>query len=216
MRKLLLAFSVFALGLSSANAGDYSRASGYGWTGLYVGAHLGGGGSTVDWTYVPGGTTADHDGSGAFGGIQVGYNMQSGSLVFGVEGDLSAADINGSTPCPNPAFSCASEITMLGSLRLRAGYAMGNVLVYATGGLGFGHIDISTQNPPGPVTGTDKTRTGWTLGGGLEYGMGNGWSVKAEYLYYDLGDHSYVVDNALVVNADVTIHTGKVGLNFKF
>jgi outer membrane immunogenic protein len=105
---------------------------------------------------------------------------------------------------------------MLGSLRLRTGYAMGNVLVYATGGLGFGHIDISTQVPPGPVTGTDKTRTGWSLGGGLEYGLGNGWSVKAEYLYYDLGDHTYVVDNALIVDADVTVHTGKVGVNFRF
>lgn len=217
MRKsLLLAFALFALGLGPAQAGDHLRMSGYGWTGMYIGIHGGGGGSTVDWTYAGSSNTADHDGSGAFGGVQLGYNFQSGSMVFGVEGDLSAADITGSTACPNPVFTCASEISMLGSVRLRAGYAMGNLLIYGTGGVGFGHVEISTQVPPGPVSGTDKTRTGWAAGGGLEYGFGHGWSMKAEYLYYDLGDHSYIVDNALVVNADVIVHTGRVGLNYRF
>jgi outer membrane immunogenic protein len=209
-------FACLLIGCAApASAGDY-KGRGLSWTGFYLGAHVGGAGSTIDWTYRTGLETADHDGSGAFGGAQVGYNMQSGAWVFGIEGDISAAGIDGSTPCPNPIFKCASDITMLGSVRLRAGYALSNLMVYATGGFGFGQVEIYTQVPPGPKASTEKTRTGWTIGGGLEYGMGGGWSLKAEYLYYDLGDHPCIVDNVQTVDADVGVHTGKVGLNFRF
>jgi hypothetical protein len=49
------------------------------------------------------------------------------------------------------------------------------------------------------------------VGGGLEYAVAGPWSVKAEYLYYGLGDESYSG-----INADLKIHTAKLGLNYRF
>ncbi len=207
------------LGLAAASAEaktSKGSAVGYSWSGLYIGAHVGGGNGSVDWTYAGGGGTADHDDGGAFAGVQVGYNLQSGAWVYGIEADLSLGSINGDTPCPNPSWRCATDINRLASLRLRTGIAIDNVLFYVTGGLGYGEIEVFTQLPPGAHQGSDKLRRGWTVGGGLEYGIGGGWSIKGEYLYYDLGSNRSAVDFGLVVDTDVTVHTGKLGLNVRF
>jgi len=193
------------------------------WTGFYVGLHGGGAGSRIGWQYVAGGN-ASHSGSGAFGGVQAGYNVQNGAWVFGGEADLSYADIDGDTPCPNPVFSCNSDIGWLGSVRGRAGYAFDNLLLYGTAGLGFGSVRIETVDTAGgaippsgtPVNGERKTRVGWTAGAGAEMAFSDAWSVKGEYLYYDLGRSTYVVDNLNEVSARTRVHTFKVGVNFRW
>ncbi|MER8928118.1 outer membrane protein [Mesorhizobium sp. M0859] len=217
MKKVFLSAAFLAAALTPAIAADVVElpvASTYNWTGLYLGAHVGGGSSKVDWEYTVGGT-ADHDGSGALGGVQAGYNFQSGNIVYGIEADISAAHIDGGTACPNPTFSCDSDVKMLGSLRGRIGYAMDRLLIYGTGGLGFGRVEISTSGPIG-TNGTSKTRAGWTLGAGLEYAFTDHWSLKGEYKYFDLGKGDYTVDTGLNVEAKVRIHTGVIGLNYKF
>ena len=79
--------------------------------------------------------------------------------------------------------------------RLRA-TPVERLLVYATGGLAFGHVKSSAVTSfPVPFnvqyTGSaDETKTGWTVGGGIEWALVGNWTVKAEYLYYDLGDHT--------------------------
>ncbi|MER9133877.1 outer membrane protein [Mesorhizobium sp. M0768] len=216
MKKLLLSAAFLAVALTPAMAADVVElpvASTYNWTGFYLGAHVGGGKSKVDWEFTAFGTTADHDGSGAMGGAQVGYNFQSGNIVYGVEADISAAKIDGDTDCPNPAFSCESDVKMLGSLRGRIGYAMDRLLIYGTGGLGFGTVEISTS----PATSdTTKTRAGWTLGAGLEYAFDDHWSLKGEYKYFDLGKADYTTGFDENVELKVHIHTGVIGLNYKF
>jgi outer membrane immunogenic protein len=69
-------------------------------------------------------------------------------------------------------------------------------LVYATGGLAYGDNKLTISsvcgncNPSRDTTGTsDKVSAGWTVGGGLEYGFADHWSIKAEYLYYNLGSN---------------------------
>lgn len=186
------------------------------WSGFYAGVHAGAGSSQVRWTYVPGGGTAHHGGSGAFGGIQAGYNFQEGFWVFGAEGDIAYAGINGSTACPDAAWTCQSRINWLGSARLRAGVAFDRVLLYGTGGVGFGNVRIQTNNPASGTFGQSRTQVGWTLGAGAEFAVTDAWSVKAEYVYYDLGRTTYTVDNALNVSARTHVHTGKIGLNFRW
>lgn len=188
------------------------------WSGFYVGAHVGAGGSRVGWEFIPGGTTANHNGSGAFGGIQAGYNMQYDSLVFGAEADISYAGINGSTPCPNPDFACQSRINWLGSARLRAGFAFDQVMIYGTGGLGFGNVRMQTVDLVGALgtSGETRTRAGWTLGAGAEFAFADGWSLKGEYVYYDLGRANYTVFPGLEARARTQIHTGKIGVNFRW
>jgi len=215
MRRLLLSAVVLCMGVISSEASDYKGGS-PDWQGPYIGIHLGGGSSSVDWSYVTAPTTADHDGDGVFGGVQAGYNFRTGTLIWGVEADISAASINGGTPCPNPAFSCDSDISMLGSVRLRAGFTTGGMLIYGTGGLGFGRIDISTTSAALGTNGTERNATGWAAGGGVEFIVDRSWSIKAEYLYYDLGSDTYTVDNNLAVRADTTLHTGKIGFNYRY
>lgn len=217
MKKFLLSVTFLAIALTPAIAADAVElpvASTHDWSGLYLGAHVGGGGSQVDWAYSNG-LTADHNGSGVLGGVQVGYNIQSGNVVYGIEADISAANIDGGTSCPNPNFSCESNVKMLGSLRGRVGFAMDKLLIYGTGGLGYGTIDISTTSDVVVLgtSGTVRTKAGWTLGAGLEYALDDHWSLKGEYKYFDFGKAKYTIDD---VDAKIKIHTGVIGLNYKF
>jgi outer membrane immunogenic protein len=59
------------------------------------------------------------------------------------------------------------------------------VLLYATGGLAYGHL--SADAPLIPLS-WGSTRAGWTVGAGAEVALDPHWSVKIEYLYMDLGD----------------------------
>ncbi len=154
--------------------------------------------------------TLGPDPSGFIGGGQVGYNWQWNKwLVLGVETDFQGSDMEGSeftspiirndgTPFPNStSFLEAHERTQwFGTARGRIGFSpLCRLLVYATGGLAYGNIDYSATTNFGsgggfstyPVS-FSKTKTGWTVGGGLEYALTHHWSLKAEYLYYDLGD----------------------------
>ena len=100
------------------------------WTGPYFGANVG-----YAWGDV---TNSGTSPSGVAGGLQAGYSWQSGPLVFGVEGDLQASgadDTFASWKFSNPWF---------GTARGRIGYALNNILLYATGGLAFGSVKAET------------------------------------------------------------------------
>jgi outer membrane immunogenic protein len=119
--------------------------------------------------------------TGLMGGIGGGYNYQTGQFVVGGETDLQMSAAN-DTFAPwkfaNPWF---------GTVRGRAGVAMNNVLVYGTGGMAYG-------GGRAQVAGATETRThmGWAAGLGIEVGLTPNWSAKAEYLYVDLNDRTYV------------------------
>jgi outer membrane immunogenic protein len=74
------------------------------------------------------------------------------------------------------------------------------------------------------------TRVGWTLGLGAEYAITNNWTVKGEWLYYDLGSNNfsttgttYIVDSkgstawyTPNIRRDVTGNLARLGVNYKF
>src|SRR6516162_1935705 len=94
------------------------------WQGLYGGVHLGWGWSG--------------DASGVVGGGQLGYNWQSQQFIFGVEGDISAADIGVSETVvvPGAVLNASASIDWLATLRGRAGVLVQpNLLLYGTAGL---------------------------------------------------------------------------------
>src|SRR4029079_7004231 len=117
---------------------------------------------------------------------------------------------------------------LFSTLRARFGYVVGPWLFYGTGGLAVGHTNYSylQTNAPfgGPLTLTasnSATQAGWTAGGGIEYGFGP-WSVKGEYLYYDLGSRSFAIQNPLappgvqlVPNFRNNGSIARVGLNYR-
>ena len=218
-RILLSAIAMIAVSGSAmaADALETAAPSAYNWSGGYIGGHFGYGWSDVSWVYTDFGSTAPHSGSGWLGGVQAGYNAQNGSLVYGVEGDVSWSGINGSTPCPNPDFACESKVNWLATGRGRLGFAANNILLYGTAGIAGGGVTIQTTlNPNDGTNGTHASRVGYALGGGVEWGINAHWTAKSEYMFYDLGKASYIVDNNLLVDSKVRLSTIKLGVNYKF
>jgi outer membrane immunogenic protein len=145
-------------------------------------------------------------GSGFTGGGQAGYNWQSGRFVGGIEGDINFLDINDSSFINRPVaaplvgnfiHSETDKLQWFGTFRGRAGITVTpNFLIYATGGLAFGQVksasSVSFTSTADTYAGTlDDTRAGWTVGGGGEWMISPQWSIKAEYLFIDLGKASY-------------------------
>ena len=130
------------------------------------------------------------DVSGGMVGGTVGYNWQIGQFVVGVEGDIDWAGIKGSTTCC--AGRCKTRNTWLATVRGRLGYAFDRFLPYVTGGL----RSATSARPPG-FPGGSTTNAGWTVGAGVEFGIASNVSVKAEYLYVDLGNFNCGFDCGL-------------------
>ncbi|SFZ84813.1 outer membrane immunogenic protein [Devosia enhydra] len=186
------------------------------WTGGYVGGHVGYGFGSVDGTITAGGTgSAEFDTEGWVAGVQAGYNHDLGGIVIGVEGDIAWADINGSIPNGGSPGTIYNSIDWLATLRGRVGFAADAFLVYATGGVAFAGGTTGIDFVGGPSFEGNATHTGWVVGLGAEAMVAENVSLKAEYLYHDLGTASY---DAAPFSADaaITVSTIKIGANFHF
>lgn len=214
--KSVLVASVAALalagGIVSASAADIQQRSMpakapayvapvYTWTGPYIGISGGYGWGSSDFS---GGGSLDPDG-GLFGAT-LGYNWQMGALVTGIEGDISWSGLKDSGTCT--LGPCSVENNWLGTVRGRLGYNAGRWMPYITGGLAVGDIDARISG----VGSSDKTKAGWTLGGGVEAQIAGPWSAKVEYLYVDLGNGDSIGGQ----RPDFTTNIVRAGLNYHF
>ena len=184
----------------------------YLWTGLYLGAHAGYGWGTSRQTNTTTlVTTGDYDTDGFLGGGTIGYNFQSGQVVWGLETDISFSDVSGNSfvAC---AAGCTSSLDWLWTLRGRVGLDFNGWMPYVTGGLAVADGFVSTN---GAGTSSD-TLTGWTIGGGLEVKLDRNWSVKAEYLFVDLGDMRNPVPGSPIRADFDELHIVRAGINYKF
>lgn len=222
MRTVLLVGAVLLAASMPVKAADFSFANetivaaapGFDWNGVYLGINGGGAWGGVDWKYVRGASN-DWDTDGGTFGATLGYNFQTGPWMIGVEGDFDWADIGGSIDCPNPAFSCNSELDWFATLRGRAGWSTGRFLFFGTAGLAVADMRVETILGKKSF-GSSNTAAGWTAGLGTEVGFWSRWSAKLEWLYYDLGTNTYTVDNGLKVKASQHGNMVRVGLNRRF
>ena len=131
----------------------------------------------------------------------------------GLEGDMSWANINGTTTV-NCAAGCKTTVGWLGTARGRVGYAFDRFLPYLTAGAAFGNIKASSP----AAIGANQTNVGWTAGGGIEYAFTSNLSAKVEYLYVDLGkfDCSSSCGAVAPDNISFTANIVRAGLNFRF
>ena len=149
--------------------------------------------------------------AGALGGVTLGYNWQRGTVVVGVEGDwswtgLKATSVTTLPPCcffPAVKTTAETRTDWLATLRGRIGMlAAPQTLLFVTGGLALGEIKTSVDVAPMgtsscannslcAVGNASATRVGWTAGAGIEHAVAGNWTVKVEYLHYDLGSVSY-------------------------
>jgi outer membrane immunogenic protein len=227
VKPYLLATALSALPFA-ANAAPPGPAP-FTWTGFYVGASggfitQGTTATNIDTIFFPHGTTFDVSGTGGLFGINAGYNYQMGAIVLGLEADIALSTLNNTSSALNPngdAFFTSSKLSSLGTVRARIGYAFDRTLLYATGGLAYGHVENAFNFPidPNSTSGlsTSGTRTGWTVGGGLEYAINNNWTVRAEGLYVDLGKSTSGPNcSGCRFGFKNTYGLGRIGLNFKF
>ena len=170
---------------------------------------------------IPSSTTAlsnsgNQDVEGFSGGLTIGYNWQMDWGLFGVEADISYADIDGDFG-DQPNWSCVdrcqTEIDWFGTARLRAGLPMGRALPFITGGAAFAHIDSEIVGNSDFAL--DETQVGWTAGGGLEFAINERWSVKGEYLYVDLG-RATDDDSSDDFELEAEFSTVRLGVNYRF
>jgi outer membrane immunogenic protein len=220
----------------------------YNWNGYYLGANVGWSRaeSNITWSPNPFGfvdaaaiAAASNNrltSNSATGGVQTGYNWQWGNVVAGIEGDVSFMGNNANVsvaPLPPPAFATTSlsesaRLNWLVTVRPRLGYAWDNWLVYVTGGWALGKVTFSDALQASAVTfvgnNVSKDLNGWTAGAGVEYGVGGGWTLKAEYLYTDLGSVAVSMGptspsfpGTLVgTNHSMINQIARVGFNYRF
>ncbi len=197
----------------------------FSWTGFYIGANFGFGGGDTEINQFTAfnaitNSGVDLNSSGFFAGGQIGYNYQlANNVVVGLEADLQWSDIEAKYSENWFGGDRASvKLDYFGTIRARLGYAYDRFLPYITGGAAYGKTAFSS-NFPG-VADVSSTRWGWTIGAGAEYAITNNWTLKAEYLYVDLGKAKVenTIFNALVnpVEYDNKFHTIKAGVNYKF
>jgi outer membrane immunogenic protein len=181
------------------------------WTGFYVGLNGGYGWGQSNWNGVGGNFQVSP--KGWLGGGTLGYNLQTGAWVWGIEGDIDYMDLNGTA---GTAFcaTCTFKDTWLGTIRGRIGYSFDRLLPYLTGGWAYGNMYMTANG--GSASGTKQ---GWTAGAGLEYAFSRNWSTKIEYLYVDLGTATcaqaacgFAADKSV----DFTANIVRVGLNYRF
>jgi outer membrane immunogenic protein len=150
------------------------------------------------------------DPRGFVGGGNIGYDWQTSWLVLGVEADISYSAIRKNEDLVIqglgvPRFLHGEQnLDWLATFRGRVGVSPADRwLAYVTGGLAVGHAEAAinfTTTVPNNIpaciaanigvcvaTSDAATKTGWTVGGGLQYALWTNWSVGVEYLYYDLG-----------------------------
>jgi outer membrane immunogenic protein len=212
----------------------------YDWTGFYAGLNAGGAWGrsdpnttigcpatgyfctpaffTANGPQIAGLASGSKNSSGFTGGAQVGYNWQAGNLVYGLEGDLGAFHLQGSTGgtalystgAPGRSFNVGTsyQTDWLATARGRLGWALSNFLLYGTGGLAVTELKVSnsfTDNivVPGASgafesASENAVRVGWTVGAGAEWALSSHWAIKVEYLYADFGGR--VAATGTVVN----------------
>jgi outer membrane immunogenic protein len=200
----------------------------------------------------PNGTAVANSGTGELsstgftGGIQGGYSWQFANVVIGGEGDFGVFDLSRSVSTSGafpPTIFAGDTFTLtesmstdwLVTLRGRLGLVVApQLLLYVTGGLALTELKFSSSYSDdaigGPFPGgtgfgsKSGVRTGWTVGGGGEWLLPEGWSVKAEYLYVDFGSESIAVPvsnttdftQTMTVDADLSANIARAGLNYRF
>lgn len=158
------------------------------------------------------------------GGVQLGYNMQFGSWVFGLEGDAVGLSMSASK-----AFTLHNDMLDVAGLssmreassdwlitgRLRFGYAWQRLLFYGTGGLAVSNIDVTAKDFYAPAVAGERSSSddtvvaGWTAGGGAEFAVSDAVSMGVEYRHTAFGDQNF----DFASDSRFMVHSTHVDLN---
>ena len=209
------------------------------WSGFYVGGYLGGGWSKDVWSDPFGSTpapfgTANVAGfgdtiraNGPLGGGQIGFDVQTGSWVYGIAVDAAGADLRGENTCFSGlgGVNCERVVNALGTVTGRVGYAFNRSLAYAKGGAAWTRarygLNANTSALNLGTANTGVTSWGWTAGAGIENALTDTWAVFLEYDHIGMADTSVPFPAVAVINSQSIsvrqqVDLIKLGLNYRF
>lgn len=232
MKKLILSSVALCAMVSVAAAADlaarpYTKtpayvAPVYNWTGFYIGGNVGAVWLQNDWydTFEQQPISKDKK-TGFVGGFQVGYDWQlAPSWVVGVRGMFDWSDVHTdvgqNVSCTNCGLVDHSKLKSFQTLTGRLGYlAQPNLLIYAKGGAAWEQSRYS-QTEPAPFSyfvQQSSARTGYDVGGGLEWMFAPGWSTFVEYDYANFRTfHSSTFET----NISPDMHMVLFGVSYRF
>lgn len=217
----VVALTLSAPAMAEGEPEDAPRhAAPFDWTGFYGGVQLGGLANLSEVSDPLGASLFGNPnlGTGAFAGGQIGYNYQSGIVVYGLEAEIAFPEVEGTSTCSSLSgsfvnASCRIGIDTFGALTARLGLALGpdgRSLIYGKAGAAWytGSLDQATNDwtmgaagNPFTTRSEDLSQWGWTLGAGAEYALTGSWSVKAEYDYASFGNQSVTLLPSAVLDS---------------
>lgn len=236
------ALALFAA--TTANAADIARpvykaapvvVPMYDWSGFYIGINGGWGRAAFDHSFnIPGeynlaaGDSFNYSKSGGVLGGHAGYNWQAGQWVFGIEGAMMKTWLNSgvqTSPFYPTSDTWQSKLDWVATVTGRVGYAWNNVLGYVKGGWAYSSYNEYVQDLSDYVNVSGK-KSGWTLGGGVEFALSPNWIFGVEYNYYDFGSININASSVLFSggsfypgtdhNLDLNVQTVLARLTYKF
>jgi outer membrane immunogenic protein len=180
----------------------------YDWTGIYGGVHVGAGvlddvvTNTTTTALLNAGTQTKLSPFSMVGGAQAGFNIEFAPFVLGAEGTFTWSNISGTqvTPSLQPTLSenSVSNPQWYATATGKAGFAANDFLFYAKGGAAWMGVHY-TQNVVAGILESRQTvvdtRSGFTVGGGVEWGLTESLSARLEYDFLDFGTKTYGFNN---------------------
>lgn len=212
------------------------------WSGLYAGASAGlAAGRTEEMHYN--GTLAwpseQFEIDGGFYGAHLGYNIQRGSVVLGIEAGWNGADTGGGYQGDfgsgyvedgawiHESYTYKRKLSSFGSVTGRIGYAPGKILYYGFGGVAWGDVKTHfkatalvepSQGAPFTVSYDERssdTHTGWTAGAGIEFAVNGRVRLRTEYAHMDFGSETLFRHGSYYEKADIAVDAVKIGASYK-
>jgi outer membrane immunogenic protein len=177
----------------------------YDWTGIYGGTHVGAGlledqvTTTTTTLLEPSGTQTKLSPFSVVGGAQVGFNYQIQQVVIGAEGTFTWSNISGTETMPALVAGVSEASTSTPRWYATAtgkfGFAANDFLFYAKGGAAWMSANYTQAVAAGGGNVSSQTlsdtRSGFTVGGGMEFGMTENLSLRVEYDYLNFGTKNY-------------------------
>ena len=217
----------------------------YDWTGIYVGAHVGAGllddvvTTTTTTALLPSGTQTKLNPFGVVGGAQAGFNIEFAPFVIGAEATWTSSGISGTASAtslvPTIFVQSTSNPLWYATATAKAGVAANDWLFYAKGGGAWMRVDYTQGVLLGgggleSVQTISDHRTGFTVGGGIEYAMTENLSARIEYDFLDFGTKAYSFNSlsagaggppltpvgAMPVSIKAFTNLFTVGLNYRY
>lgn len=191
------------------------------WAGPYIGATLGATSMSTDFSDYD--DNFDNEGLsgreiGASVGLHGGFNLQQGNFVYGIE--LAVAVNKNKTEAKSSDWGPGHEVLdadlkASGSLKARAGVAVGDSLVYVGAGLAMGRFKLYNEDH-GDFGNSTKNKYGLAIAAGVDSMITKNLALRLQGEYMDFSTHDVTnTDGGRFGHTSSTL-TGSVGISYKF